>query len=489
MPAGGTHADRYRPKFHFSPPSNWMNDPNGLVYFQGEYHLFYQHYPDGDRWGPMHWGHAVSRDLMAWEHLPVALEPDGQGMIFSGSAVVDWNDTTDFFDGEPGLVAVFTHHLHPDGSVPLESQSLAYSKDSGRTWIKYEGNPVLASDRHTDFRDPKVFWHEDTKQWVMILASGQTVCLYRSPDLKEWSFSSEFGDGAGSHDGIWECPDLFALPVDGDESRRKWVMLVSIANEPGIREGSRTQYFTGQFDGISFRPDPESRTVRWLDYGRDNYAGVSWSDIPGEDGRRICIGWMSNWKYAHVTPTEGWRGAMTIPRELALESYNGETVLIQRPVKELAVIRTPLLQAEGDSPAELQSVCRSVELETYELVAEFRITGGADSFGFKIRASDQEETAVGYSVRDGMVFIDRTRSGAVDFHDDFPGIHQAALQPDNGRISLHLIVDRSSVELFANGGRIAMTDLIYPSSGSLGLSFYCDGGGELPFRIRMNTLG
>jgi fructan beta-fructosidase len=478
-----TNVEKYRPKFHFSPVAEWMNDPNGLVYFEGEYHLFYQHHPYGTDMGSMHWGHAVSRDLMTWEHLPIALAPDQSGMIFSGSAVVDWNDTTGFFGGKPGLVAIFTHH-NPE-SVRKQTQSIAYSHDSGRTWIKYEGNPVISSDKYEDFRDPKVFWHEETMRWVMILACGQTVCLYHSPNLIEWTFSSEFGEGIGSHDGVWECPDLFTLPVDGDRTKLKWVLLVSIGNEPDIKEGSRTQYFTGHFDGRTFVPDEASQTIRWLDYGRDNYAGVSWSDIPEEDGRRICVGWMSNWKYANMTPTQSWRGAMTIPRELTLESRNGEAALIQRPVLELERFRTLLIEVEGEAVNELNLLLKDQQLETYEIAAEFELAQGIDSIGFKLRTSEQEETVAGYSVKDSAVFVDRTRSGVVDFHEHFPGKHQAVMLPDQQCLQLRIIVDRSSVEVFAGDGLIAITDLIFPSSSSLGLSFFCNGKNEIPYKVKM----
>ncbi|WP_424767350.1 glycoside hydrolase family 32 protein [Paenibacillus sp. sgz302251] len=480
--------EKYRPKFHFTPPANWMNDPNGLVYFDGEYHLFYQYYPYGTTWGPMHWGHAVSRDLLNWEHLPIALAPDEQGMIFSGSAVVDWNDTTGFFNGKPGLVAIFTHHAHQAESTSKECQSIAYSKDSGRTWIKYKGNPVLTSAQYNDYRDPKVFWHKETKQWIMILACGQTVCLYHSSNLKDWSFGSEFGEGIGSHDGVWECPDLFALPLDGEGTKLTWVMFVSIANESGIKEGSRTQYFTGQFDGRVFVPDHASRTIRWLDHGRDNYAGVSWSDIPEEDGRRIYIGWMSNWKYANVTPTEGWRSAMTIPRELTLESRNGDIALIQRPVRELDAFKVLLIEVDGNALSELHSLCKDLQLETYEIVAEFELKKDVESFGFKIRTSEQEETVVGYSVKDGAIFVDRSRSGVIDFHEDFSGRHQATLQPDHQRVKLHLLIDRSSVEVFSDDGRTVITELIYPSPSALGLSFYCHGEIELAYKVKIYKL-
>lgn len=479
--------EKHRPKFHFSPAAEWMNDPNGLVYFNGEYHLFYQHHPYGTGMGSMHWGHAVSRDLMTWEQLPVALAPDENGMIFSGSAVVDWNDTTGFFGGKPGLIAIFTHH-NDSGLTQKQTQSIAYSEDSGRTWIKYEGNPVITSDNYHDFRDPKVFWHEETKQWVMVLACGQTICLYHSPNLIEWTFGSEFGEGIGSHDGVWECPDLFALPVDGDRTKLKWVLFVSIGAEPDIKEGSRTQYFTGHFDGRTFVPDEASQTIRWLDYGRDNYAGVCWSDIPEEDGRRIYIGWMSNWKYANKTPTDGWRGAMTIPRELTLESRNGEAVLIQRPVLELEKIRTPLIELEGGTVNELNLLLKDQQLETYEIVAEFELAQDIDSFGFKLRTSELEETVAGYSVKDSVIFVNRTRSGVVDFHKNFAGIHQAVLPSDLQCLQLRLIVDRSSVEVFANDGLAVITDLIFPSSSSLGLSFFCNGKNEIPYQVRIYKL-
>jgi fructan beta-fructosidase len=477
--------DKHRPKFHFSPVEKWMNDPNGLVYFEGEYHLFYQHHPYGTEMGFMHWGHAVSRDLMTWEHLPVALAPDENGMIFSGSAVVDWNDTTGFFGGKPGLVAIFTHHVH---ETQKQSQSIAYSKDSGRTWIKYVGNPVITSDKYKDFRDPKVFWHEETQRWVMVLACGQTVCLYHSPNLIEWTFGSEFGEGIGCHDGVWECPDLFALPVDGDRTKRKWVLIVSIGDDPEFKEGSRTQYFTGHFDGHTFLPDEASQTIRWLDYGRDNYAGVCWSDIPEEDGRQITIGWMSNWKYAQSTPSVGWRGAMTIPRELTLESRNGEAVLIQRPVMELEKLRTLLVETEGEAADKLNLLLKDQQLETYEIVAEFKPVEGIDSFGFQLRTSDQEETVAGYSMKDSTVFVDRTRSGTVDFHEHFAGKHQAIMPLDQQRLQLRILVDRSSVEVFANDGLIVITDLIYPSSSSLGLSYFCNGQNVIPYKVRIYKL-
>lgn len=447
----------YRGAYHFSPNEKWMNDPNGMVFFKGEYHLFYQHHPFGTTWGPMHWGHAVTKDLFTWEELPVAMAPDEHGMIFSGSAVVDWNNTSGFFDEEPGLVAIFTHHLEVPNDQPIQRQSIAYSKDNGRTWNKYEGNPVLEHESYVDFRDPKVFWHEQSKEWVMIIACGQTVCLYRSPNLKDWTLGSEFGAGIGSHDGVWECPDLFPLAVDGDHGHEKWVMLVSIGADPAFKEGSRTQYFIGDFDGSTFVPDEASRTVRWVDHGRDNYAGVSWSDIPAEDGRRLFMGWMSNWMYANQTPTEGYRGAMTIARELTLETIDGTVTLVQRPAREMEQARKPILTLDNVSVQEAKKHLSTLQLVSYEVDAQWE---SEQSVRFTLRSSSSHQTLVGVDADQREVYVDRSRSGIVDFHEHFLGRHTANVQ--GGGQHLRIYVDSSSVEVFASDGQAVITDLIYP---------------------------
>lgn len=460
----------YRSVYHFSPKEMWMNDPNGMVYFQGEYHLFYQYHPYGNTWGPMHWGHAVTKDLYSWEELPVALAPDEHGMIFSGSAVVDWDNTSGFFDEEPGLVAIFTHHMEVPNDQPVQRQSIAYSKDKGRTWNKYEGNPVLQHEAFIDFRDPKVFWHEQTKAWVMIIACGQTVCLYRSPNLKNWTFASEFGAGIGSHDGVWECPDLFPLAVDGDKQQEKWVMLVSIGADPAFKEGSRTQYFTGNFNGSTFAPDEDSLTVRWLDHGRDNYAGVSWSDIPVEDGRRLFMGWMSNWMYANQTPTEGYRGVMTIPRELRLETIHEKITLVQCPARELEQARTPKLSLYNVNAKEAQAYLGTLELESYEVEA---IWASEQPVEFILRCSEKEQTVIGLDPSEQVVYVDRSRSGIADFHEHFQGRHTANIQTRNREQHLRIYVDASSVEVFANDGQAVITDLIYPAAEAKGISMAC----------------
>jgi fructan beta-fructosidase len=328
---------------------------------------------------------------------------------------------------------------------------------------------VLSHETFVDFRDPKVFWHNETNRWVMIIACGQTVCLYHSPDLKDWTFGSEFGDGIGSHDGVWECPDLFPMAIDGDAAHTKWVMLVSIGAEPAFVEGSRTQYFTGEFDGIAFTPDAASTEVRWIDHGRDNYAGVSWSDIPAEDGRRLFIGWMSNWKYANQTPTEGFRGAMTIPREMTLETRDGVATLIQKPVPELDAIKKPILVLENATVAEVEQALRQLQLVSYEIHAE---VPADESLGFKVRVGAANETIVGVDAAAGTIYVDRSQSGLHSFHQDFRGIHTAKLAAVGESLDLRIFVDAASVEVLGNNGQAVITDLIYPDADATAISFF-----------------
>lgn len=482
---------KYRPSYHYTPLSGWLNDPNGLVYYEGEYHLFYQYYPHKNEWGPMHWGHAVSKDLVNWTELPIALAPDHNGMIFSGSAVVDWNDTSGFFGGKAGLVAVFTHaDTYPntvfekgayviDGKTimerPRQRQSLAYSMDKGRTWTMYEGNPVLADIAFTDFRDPKVFWNAATNRWVLVLTAYDHVRIYTSPNLKEWTFASDFGVGMGSHAGVWECPDLFELPINGESEHKKWVLLVSVGDHPEFSEGSRTQYFIGQFDGVTFTSDMEPEEVLWIDYGRDNYAGVSWSDVPEEDGRRILIGWMSNWKYANDTPTVEWRSAMTIPRSLSLIQTSEGIRLISEPVEELAGIRGKPATLLSGTVLSGDRLLAGLNENSYEIQAEFE-WNDVEEFGLKICQSDREETVIGFEVESGFLYIDRTRSGESSFHDLFPCKHGAKVQVDGKRLKLRIFVDHCSVEVFANDGQVVLTDLIFPDSASNGVALYSIGG-------------
>lgn len=457
------YKEKYRQQFHFSPEEKWMNDPNGMVFFNNEYHLFYQYHPFGTTWGPMHWGHAVSKDLIHWEQLPIALYPDEHGAIFSGSAVVDWNNTSGFFQNGPGLVAIYTSaDNYPDSERPRQRQSLAYSTDNGRTWTKYEGNPVLSDVNITDYRDPKVFWHEETNKWVMVLATGQSITIYTSPNLKDWEFASEFGNNAGSHDGVWECPDLFQLPVDGDENIQKWVLFVSIGDNHDFKEGSRTQYFIGDFDGTTFVNENTDETILWMDHGRDNYAGVSWSDIPAEDARRIYIGWMSNWRYANQVPTEDWRSAMTLPRELSLTSSEDGVRLVQKVVPEINSIQKGSqgyqnLTIESNQPTSFNMFSPLMEVNM-----EFE-KQTSNSFGIVLQSSEDEKTVIRYDVEKELISVDRTNAGDNSFSESFPAVQNASLKTKNDRIKLQIFIDASSIEVFANDGKVVFTSLIFPN--------------------------
>jgi fructan beta-fructosidase len=492
----------YRPQLHFTPQKNWMNDPNGLVYFEGEYHLFYQYNPFGDKWGHMSWGHAVSTDLLHWQHLPVALPEENGVMIFSGSAVVDEKNTSGFgLSGKPPMVAIYTGYHPTDGR---QDQRLAYSTDRGRTWTKYSGNPVI-DIQSTDFRDPKVFWYERGKRWIMavVLAAERKVRFYASPDLKRWTHLSDFGP-AGAIGGAWECPDLFELPVDGKPGRTEWVLIVNV-NPGGVAGGSGAQYFLGSFDGTRFSLDGEAKLLsaprgdiladferasydswmitsskdnaRWVDYGKDFYAVVSWSNISPKDGRRLWVGWMNNWEYGQEIPTSPWRSAQSIPREARLKTYSDGLRLVQSPVAELERLRqshytlSNKMIAAGSDPLSGQRISG----KTLEIIATLE-PGSSSEFGLKVRKGAHEETLVGYDVANAELFVDRIRSGKVDFNPRFPGKHSGPLSVEQGRIKLHLFVDWSSVEVFGNDGRTVITEQIFPGPEADGLALYAKGG-------------
>lgn len=625
------YAEPFRPQFHFTPERNWMNDPNGMVYYEGEYHLFYQFNPFGDKWGHMSWGHAVSRDLLHWRHLPVALAEENGVMIFSGSAVVDWKNTSGFGqDGKPPLVAIYTGHYT---EKPLQNQQIAFSNDKGRTWTKYDGNPVLDIGAK-DFRDPKVMWHEQTKRWVMTVAmpNEHQVRFYGSPNLKEWTLLSEFGP-AGATGGVWECPDLFELPVEGTKEKR-WVLVVNL-NPGSLAGGSGGQYFIGQFDGRRFVADqdslgqptpafvpdgkiiadfeggtygdwkvtgeafgpgpakgkfsnqnpvdgyqgsrlvnsffngdqttgtltspefevtqpfldfligggahketrmdlwvdgkivrtisgddnerlawrswsvrefmgkpaklqivdehkggwghinvdqimladapvrPASEPALWFDYGKDYYAAVSWSDVPKSDGRRLWLGWMSNWDYAQDVPTSPWRSAMSIPREVGLRKTAGDIRLVQQPVRELAKLRGQHQRFKGGdvTAANAWLVKNKVVGDRLEIVVELE-AAATGMQGVKVLKGATEETVVGVDRDNGRVFVDRTRSGRVDFHPKFSGVQDAPLAPRGSKVKLHVFVDACSVEVFVNNGETVFTELVLPSAASRGVEFF-----------------
>lgn len=458
-----TH-EKHRPIFHHSPREGWMNDPNGLVYQDGIYHLFYQHNPDSTVWGPMHWGHATSKNLVHWEQQDIALYPDTLGTIFSGSAVVDKDNTAGF--GKDALVAIFTHHhpqLEQQNTGRHQYQSIAYSTDKGKTWTKYDGNPVLPNPGIRDFRDPKVIWHQESGTWVMALATHQTVTFYRSPDLKSWERLSEFGEGVGVHDGVWECPDLIHF-----EEEDVWVLLVSI-NPGGPNGGSATQYFVGDFDGRTFHPLDSA--IRWIDYGRDNYAGVTFYNT---GDRKIFMGWMSNWQYANEVPTERWRSANTFPRELGLEKVKGRWYLVAQPVDEInGIIGSPQtyssMTVEDSLPLHHEWGSLS---EAYRL--DFKLPATKP---FRVRLSNalHEEVVVGFDPDKNSFYTDRRAANPIPFKDNFPSRQVAPRLSPEDEISITLLVDVASVELFADEGLTVMTDIFFPNEDFQQLTLISEG--------------
>ncbi|MFO1476019.1 MAG: glycoside hydrolase family 32 protein [Verrucomicrobiota bacterium] len=631
------YSEPFRPLFHFTPEKNWMNDPNGLVFYDGEYHLFYQYNPFGDTWGHMSWGHAVSPDMVHWKHLPLALPEEDGVMIFSGSAVVDWNNTSGFGKGgKPPLVAIYTGY---NTSNNLQYQCVAYSNDKGRTWTKYAGNPVINLNSR-DFRDPKVRWHEPTQRWIMSvsLSADHKVCFYGSTNLTDWTLLSQFGP-AGATGGVWECPDMFELPVAGTGEKR-WALVVNM-NPGSVAGGSGGQYFIGRFDGTNFIPDKdcivaptpewvpggitvadfeggtygnwkstgnafgpapakgrfsnqnpvegykgaglvnsffngdqstgtlsspefeisrpylnfligggaqkstrmdllvEGRVVRtasgadnerlawsswnvrefegkkavlqivdeatagwghinidqvmladsparsasesalWLDYGKDYYAAVSWSDVPKSDGRRLWLGWMSNWEYGEKVPTSPWRSAMSIPREVSLRQTAQGVRLIQKPVREMENLRDGHFHFGGGTIAEANAWLKSKEISgnQLEIAVEMEVAPGRQ--GLNVLAGAGGATVVGLDSEQGQVFVDRSRSGDVGFHPKFSGVQTAPLDSRNSSLSLRVFVDACSVEVFVNDGERVFTDLVYPSVGSRGVQVFGPAGAKV----------
>jgi len=453
------YTEPYRPQFHFTPEEKWMNDPNGLVYHKGVYHLFYQYYPEDIVWGPMHWGHAISKDMLHWEHKPIALYPDENGYIFSGSAVVDVDNTSGFGTAEnPALVAIFTYHDmvgEQNGKMDFQTQGIAYSLDNGDTWTKYEKNPVVSNTEVSDFRDPKVFWNQKEELWTMLLAAGDHLQIWNSPNLKEWEQVSEFGRDQGAHGGVWECPDLFPLQVAGSDET-KWVLLISI--NPGAPNGGNgTQYFIGDFDGKTFTSSQKEN--RWLDLGRDNYAGVTYNNTP--NGERIFIGWMSNWDYARDTPTEQWRSASTVPRTLSLSKINGQYEMLNYPLSNFESL-------VDSSVAAKDIVVPSGEVYQVNLTtnnqSEIRFTTTARDFVLSLKNGKKDSLAIAMDGKNNILYFDRRTSGLTDFKDNFaPGVQEMPIgNLPEGEIEIRVLLDASSIELFVNQGQYVMTNQIFP---------------------------
>ena len=457
-----SNREKFRPTYHFSPLYGWMNDPNGMVYKDGEYHLFYQYNPYGSKWGNMSWGHAISKDLVNWQHLPVAIAPDALGTIFSGSAVVDTDNTAGF--GAGAIIAIYTQNS--DRQV----QSIAYSTDNGRTFTCYENNPVLTSDAR-DFRDPKVLCHKETRRWIMILAVGQEMQIFSSPNLKDWTYESSFGEGQGAHGGVWECPDLFELPVEGT-NEKKWVLLCNL-NPGGPFGGSATQYFVGTFNGKEFVNESPSKT-KWMDWGKDHYATVTWSDAP--DNRRIAIAWMSNWQYANDVPTSQYRSPNSVPRDLGLFTVGGETYLQSAPSPELQKLRD-ISKKRSFRVNGTRTVKEMIPVNEGAYEIELSIKNlHADVIGFRLYNDKGEEVDMQYDMKENRFSMDRRKSGDVGFNENFPALTWTAVESGKNELKLHLFVDKSSVEAFGDGGRFAMTNQVFPSEPYNHIDFYSKGG-------------
>ena len=434
---------KYRPTYHFSPDWGWMNDPNGMVYKDGEWHLFFQYNPYGSFWGNMHWGHAVSKDLVHWENLGIALAPDDLGAIFSGSAIVDKENVAGF--GRNAIIAMYTS----DGDS--QTQSIAYSNDNGRSFTKYAGNPVIMAEDTRDFRDPKLFWDPQSKQWKVILAAGQEVQFYSSDNLKDWTYDSSFGLAYGNHNGVWECPDLVRLPFEGKD---KYVLILNI-NPGGPFGGSATQYFVGSYDGKTFKCDDLPTVTRWMDYGKDHYATVTWSNAP--DNRTVAIAWMSNWQYANSVPTTQFRSANSVPRDLSLIRKGKEVLLKSTPSPEMEALRgNPVQLALATAPVELFDTPQ----RAYELVIRFNLPKKED-VTFVLSNETGEQVVFSYNAAVQTFSMDRRGSGTVKFSKSFAAVTTAPTTV-GGKMELRLLVDSASIEAF--GEDFCMTNLVFPAS-------------------------
>ena len=442
------YSEPYRPQFHFTPPDKWMNDPNGLVYLNGNYHLFYQYYPDGIVWGPMHWGHAVSSDLLHWKNLPIALYPDKFGWIFSGSAVIDKNNTAGF--GKDAMITIFTYHndeIWKSGKKNTESQGIAYSLDEGKTWTKYKENPVLNNSGEQDFRDPKVFWNESIQKWNMVLAVGDKIKIWSSANLKQWQFESDFKPNNDLKDiGVWECPDLFPMKVDSGEI--KWVMIVNHGDK-APNGGSGTRYFIGDFDGKTFI---NTQNSIWMDGGTDFYAAVTYSNVP--EDKRILLGWMSNWQYATKVPTDVWRSAMTLPRELVLSKDKNGYYLCQKMIASFNSLIKPVFEQD-----KVMAPFEKMNIDLSQTEISFGIEKPSNVI---ITFSNSKGEVFSITLNENQLITDRRNSGKKDFSDTFASNIQ--IMPVKDKItSFQLIIDKSSVEILLNKGKYSMTNLFFPT--------------------------
>lgn len=463
-----TNKEKFRPVYHHTPAYGWMNDPNGMFYKDGVYHLYFQWNPYGSVWANMHWGHSTSTDLMHWNFEGSAIVPDAWGAIFSGSCVVDHNNTAGF--GKDAVIAFYTSaKASPWGDV--QSQSMAYSLDNGKTFVKYEGNPILTSSEK-DFRDPKVFWYAPGKHWVMMLAVGQHMEIYSSVNLKEWKKESEFGAMQGAHGGVWECPDLVEIPVEGTREK-KWVLICNL-NPGGPFGGSAAQYFVGSFDGKKFVNESPTQT-KWMDWGKDNYATVTWNNAP--DGRCIALGWMSNWQYANNVPTRQYRSANTLARDLTLYREGQELYLKSTPSVEVKKARGKKVSIPSFRVSEKHEIVNLFEEKQGAYEVEILIqNAGASKIAFCLLNDKGEKVSMYYDLNRKQFVMDRSESGTVDFSKDFPAVTVAPANVDK-ELTLRLFVDRSSIEAFGEDGKFVMTNLVFPSQPYVKMCFEADKNG------------
>ena len=460
--------ESFRPVYHHTPAYGWMNDPNGMFYKDGVYHLYFQYNPYGSVWGNMHWGHSTSTDLMHWKFEGCAIVPDAWGAIFSGSCVVDYENTAGF--GKEAVVAFYTSAKStPWGDIQM--QSMAYSLDNGKTFTKYEGNPILTSSEK-DFRDPKVFWYAPGKHWVMILAVGQHMEIYSSVNLKEWKKESEFGAMQGAHGGVWECPDLVEIPVEGTREK-KWVLICNL-NPGGPFGGSAAQYFVGSFDGKKFVNESPTQT-KWMDWGKDNYATVTWNNAL--DGRCIALGWMSNWQYANHVPTRQYRSANTLARDLTLYREGQELYLKSTPSSEVKKARGKKVSIPSFKVSEKHEMVNLFEEKQGAYEVEIVIqNAGASKIAFCLLNDKGEKVSMYYDLNRKQFVIDRSESGKVDFSKDFPAVTVAPANVDK-ELTLRLFVDWSSIEAFGEDGKFVMTNLVFPSQPYVKMCFEADKNG------------
>jgi fructan beta-fructosidase len=456
--------ETYRPKIHFSPGQGWMSDPNGLVYYSGEYHLFYQHLIKGGLPGS-HWGHAVSSDLLHWQNLPVALAPDSMGQIYSGSCVVDINNTSGLGTTQnPPMLAIFTYHNPKVEKFP-ETQALAYSIDKGRTWAKYAGNPVIKNPGLPDFRDPKVMWDESSKHWLLALAAGSTIKFYSSSNCLNWTFMSEFGQGRGNHVGPWECPDFFPVKVKGT-GQIKWVLLVSVVNlsQGPERLATATQYFIGDFDGKTFSSD--QKDTLWVDHGKDCYAGNTFNNEPG--GRRIFMAWMQSHQYAGQVQnsiTKTWSGAATFPRELNVVKDDNRYYLQSKPIKELANLygkEVKIKREKIDSNLNLSKYI-TFDKAPIEISLNFSTSHLPGKYGIRIKNDLNENITLYYDSKLGEIFVDRTNATGIKFNERYASLQKTSYKNVGKTMSWRLLIDVASLEFFTDDGKIVFTDTFYPT--------------------------